>query len=91
MVFAIFLRKHYMALNETPTLKERTMSLKDYDYQVWRKALHDHQIKIDNFELTFWTGIAEGNSEFEERHAKFIEERKVLVEELEAIYAAEPR
>ena len=70
------------------------MSLADYDYQVWRKALHDLQVKIDNFDNTFWEHVIENNLEgeaFEEYKTKTDSDRQKLVDELNAHYASDPR
>jgi hypothetical protein len=70
------------------------MSLADYDYQVWRKALHDLQVKIDNFDNNFWEIVIEKNLEGEALEAFKKESdpnRQKLVDELEAHYKSEPR
>lgn len=70
------------------------MSLADYDYQVWRKALHDLQVKIDNFDNSFWENVIEKNLEGDALDAAKKEsdvDRQKLVDELNAHYKSEPR
>lgn len=70
------------------------MTLADYDYQVWRKALHDLQVKIDTFDNNFWEHVIEHNIEGEalEKMKKVSEpERQILVDELNAHYKTDPR
>ena len=70
------------------------MSLADYDYQVWRKALHDQQVKLDNFDNDFLTHIFDNDivsdEAYENEKAKFADARQKLVDELEALHRRHP-
>lgn len=69
------------------------MFLAEYDYQVWRKELHDLQLKIDAFDLEFIERTIEVHDE--ELYASLKEDhdaaRKELVESLEEHYRNQPR
>lgn len=74
------------------------MSLADYDYQVWRKALHDLQVKIDNFDNNFWERVTDkdlnvniDDAAFEAAKKEHDINRQKLVDELNAHYKSEPR
>ena len=70
------------------------MSLADYDYQVWRKALHDQQVKLDNFDNDFDTHIFDNDivsdEAYENEKMKFADARQKLVDELEALHRRHP-
>lgn len=69
------------------------MNIAEYDYQMWRKALHDLQIKIDNFDNNFWDSLIESNLEDEALYKalkNYEIDRQKLVDELEAHYKSEP-
>ena len=70
------------------------MTLNEYDYQIWRKALHDHQVQIDNFDNDFWQNVIDNNIEgaqLEELQKLHDQDRKVLTDGLEAIYQQHPK
>ena len=69
------------------------MNIAEYDYQMWRKALHDLQIKIDNFDKNFWCSLTESDLDdeaFPEVQKNYEIDRQKLVDELEAHYKSEP-
>lgn len=69
------------------------MTTTDSEYQTWRLSLHEKQVEIDNLELAYWTqaitnsdGLPTADDE-----KKFDADRAKLVEELEQIFASDPR
>ena len=69
------------------------MSLAEYDYQIWRKNLHEIQLKIDAFDLRFVEQTIDivDDAVYNKRKVGNDKGRALLVEELERHYQSEPR